>query len=138
MVATTLPGTFLVDDEFATLSYVPEMKLIRHRFHKPICGAPFRSMLNRGVEALTEYNSCKWLSDDRENHAFPEDDNIWIFNDWIPRALAAGWKYWALVVPEDIAARGNMSTFIPILFEKGLRMMVFTNTESALAWINAM
>lgn len=130
-----MPQQVHVDNEFATLVYIPELKLVRHKFHKAIAGQPFRAMLNRGVELLIENQAHKWLSDDRENMAFPDDDNQWIVGDWIPRAIAAGWKYWALVVPEDYAARVNMSDLINALEDKGLRMMVFTDPDKALKWI---
>lgn len=130
-----MPAITILDNDYATLLYVPEDKLVRHKFHKPISGTPFRELLNKGVDLLVENNAHKWLSDDRENAAFPEDDNQWIVSEWIPKAIAAGWKYWALVVPDDVRARVNMSKYIDSLFELGLRMMVFSDPDEALTWI---
>lgn len=131
-----MPPITVIENEYATLYYIPENKLVRHKFHKPISGQPFRDLLNRGVELLAENDAHKWLSDDRENAAFPDDDNQWIVSEWIPKAIGAGWKYWALVVPDDVMARLNMGKYVSSLFELGLRMMVFSDPEEALNWIN--
>lgn len=46
--------------------------------------------------------------------------------------MDAGWKYWAVVVPEDIAAAGTFPKAIDDFYQRGLRMMVFTNVEDAI------
>jgi hypothetical protein len=55
--------------------------------------------------------------------------------DWFPRAKAAGWKFWALVVPPDVMARLNLNEFVKSYFEQGLRIMVFTEPGEAMAWL---
>jgi len=55
---------------------------------------------------------------------------------WGPGMVAAGWKYWALVVPSEVAAAGTLVPVIDSLYEFGLRMMVFTEVEKALAWLD--
>ena len=53
----------------------------------------------------------------------------------VPKAVQAGWKYWALVVPEDAMAKFNLMAFIDSYFEKGLRIMVFVTPDDALKWL---
>ena len=126
----------IIDNEFATLKYYPETKIVHHVFHKPIFGAAFREVLDEGIELLKKYGAQKWLSDDRQNMALPPDDSEWAKIDWFSRAAEAGWKYWALVVPPyDLMAQQNYNEFIDNVFEQGVRTMVFTEPESALAWL---
>src|SRR6185369_5923892 len=95
-----------------------------------------KEALNAGTEALQTYKVHKWLSDDRKNDALTPEGNEWSFSDWQPRTLKAGWKYWAAVVPKDLIAAGTLLPVIDILYELGLRMMVFTTIDEAVVWLD--
>ncbi len=125
----------VLDNEWATVRYEPVGKYIYHTFHQPISGDPFRHVLNVGLDFLTANNVQKWLSDDRKNAEFSPEDIAFSVEDWGPRAAKAGWKYWALVVPEDIAARGGMQDIIDTFFDLGVRVAIFTNLEKAENWL---
>ncbi len=127
----------VIDNEFATLVYHEEMKIVHHTFHKAISGEEFRAILNAGAGLLQKYGAQKWLSDDRNNSALTPEDTLWSKTDWFPRAFQAGWKYWALVVPPDIAARMNLKEFVDTYYELGLRTMVFVEPEEALEWLES-
>ncbi len=105
----------IIDNEFASLIYYPEPKIVHHVFHKPISGQEFRNVLDTGAKTLEKYKAEKWLSDDRANLAMPADDTEWSKTNWFPRAVKAGWKYWALVVPTDFMGRVNMKEFVELL-----------------------
>lgn len=133
--ADSISRTTVIDHELATLIYYPDSKIVHHIFHKPISGEPFREIVNTGVELLQKNGAIKWLSDDRTNTAFPDDDTEWGKVHWFPRALEAGWKYWALIVPPDVAARMNLKEFVDTFSQQGLRIMLFATTEDALEWL---
>jgi hypothetical protein len=125
----------IIKNEFATLVYHPESKIIHHTFHQPIGGDKFRDVLNTGTDALEKYGASKWLSDDRGNSALSQEDTDWSMNFWFPRAIKAGWKFWALVVPQDLLARMNLKEFVDSYYDKGLRIMVFNSPEEAMQWL---
>lgn len=127
----------IIQNEYATLVYHPDIKVVHHTFHKPIAGQAFRDVLSAGIQTLAEQDASKWLSDDRENSVLPDDDVAWSKEDWFPRAIEAGWKYWALVVPQDLLARMNMKQFVDSYIDQGLRVMVFSQPESAMDWLAA-
>jgi hypothetical protein len=52
------------------------------------------------------------------------------------RALEIGWKYWALVVPEQLIAAGTMTPAIEAYYELGMRMMVFSDVKEAIQWLD--
>lgn len=132
---STMTEMTLIQTDFATLVYHPDAKIVHHTFHKPIGGQEFRNVLNTGAEAMEKYGATKWLSDDRNNSVLSPEDGGWGSNDWFPRAVKAGFKYWALVVPDDILARMDLKQYIDSFFEQGLRVMVFTKPEDAMAWL---
>jgi hypothetical protein len=130
--------TTVVDNEYITIVYIPEKKMVYHTIHKPVGGQIFRDALNAGTEALKKNKAYKWLSDDRKNGPLSAEDADWGFNDWNRRTIAAGWKYWAVVVPEQAASAGTLTKTIMDLATLNLRMMVFTNLEAAMKWLDQM
>lgn len=123
------------ESEWGIVRYNSADGYIYHTFHKPISGASFREMLNAGLDALAEKGATKWLSDDRLNAEFAPEDVEFALADWGPRAAEAGWQYWALVVPEDVAGRASMTDIIRAFHELGVRVAVFTTVQDAHAWL---
>jgi hypothetical protein len=125
----------ILANQYATLVYHSDTKIVHHTFHKAIGAEKFREVLNLGVVAMAKYGSTKWLSDDRNNSVLSPEDTEWSMNNWFPRAIQAGWKYWALVVPQDILAQMNLKEFVDSYFDQGLRIMVFSNSDEAMKWL---
>jgi hypothetical protein len=40
----------VINNEYATLVYHPEQKIVHHTFHQPLTSARFREVLNTGAE----------------------------------------------------------------------------------------
>lgn len=133
-----MPHIEIFDSEYITVEYWPEKKLIYHTIHKPTVGqdAILKAALDAGSDVLTTQQFSKWLSDDRKNGPLSPEFLEWSLQEWQPRTINAGWKYWANVVPQDLAAAGTLMPVIDNLFKHGLRMMVFTTIEDAMAWLD--
>ena len=129
--------TTILDNEYATLLYHPETKIVHHQFHKPIGGQAFRDVLNKGLEVFQEFGAQKWLSDDRANSALSPEDGEWGTNNWNPRVIAAGWKYWAIVMPAKVIGQMNMQYFIKVNSELGVTARVFSDPDEAMRWLEA-
>ncbi|MDP1827099.1 MAG: hypothetical protein Q8L48_27745 [Archangium sp.] len=125
----------LLKNEFVTLQFHQDSGIVHHEFHKYIFGENFRSVLTTGVEAMEKYKATKWLSDDRKNNALAQDDSEWAMTVWSARALAAGWKYWAVVLPEKIIGQMNMQRFIDMYKARGLAVRVFSDPALARTWL---
>lgn len=128
----------IATNEYITLEYLTDKKIVYHTIHQPVGGKILRDVLNVGTETLAKYGACKWLSDDRKNGPLSEEDRNWGYEDWNRRTIDAGWKYWALVVPQEMADAGTMAPTIQALYTLGLRMMVFTEVEDAMSWLDSM
>jgi hypothetical protein len=128
----------IYSNDFATLLYHPDAGIVHHIFHQPISGEHFRRVLNTGLEIFKKYGASKWLSDDRGNSALPDDDIAWSKREWFPRVVEAGWKYWALVVPEDELVRMNLVQITDTYSAAGIRVMVFGNPSDAMTWLEKM
>lgn len=136
-----MSGIVIVSNDYITLEYRPDEQLIYHTIHQPIGpdqSQLFMDALDAGTEALQQYGVSKWLSDDRNNGPLVADVMDWSFQDWSPRTIAAGWKYWANVVPTELAAAGTLVPVIDHFHKFGLKMQVFSNVEAALQWLAKM
>jgi len=125
----------LFDNEYIYMCYHPDTRIIHHHYYPQLNSRFLREGLDRGVELMKEYGAIKWLSDNRETDAHSAEDTEWINTNWLPRAVKAGWKYWALVVPDTVVARMNMVEFVESFYALGVRVAVFTDVDEAMKWL---
>ncbi|MGH7434497.1 MAG: hypothetical protein ACRENE_02400 [Polyangiaceae bacterium] len=130
-----LPPRVIIVNEAATLVYHVQHKIVHHTLHKPVWGESFRDILTRGAELLERRHATKWLSDDRANAALRPEDGKWAMEVWSKRAIAAGWKYWAIVMPDAALGKANMRRFIREYADQGVTVQIFGSAEEALAWL---
>jgi hypothetical protein len=126
----------ILSNEYATLVYHEDKKIVHHTFLKSIGGQPFQNILISGVKYMQLSSATKWLSDDRLNSELSAKDTKWATKEWFKLAQDAGWKSWALVVPHDIFARLNLVEHVNHYSKRGIRVMVFTDPDEALAWLD--
>src|SRR5207344_2257618 len=93
------PPRVIIDTEAVSLVYHPGAKIVHHELRRFVRGAEFRDVLEQGLDAFIKYGACKWLSDDRGNGPLTAADSDWATKEWAPRVMAAGWKFWAVVMP---------------------------------------
>lgn len=133
-----MSNIIIYDSEYIKVEYWADKKLIHHEILRPMSDqlAMFKEALNAGTDAMEKYQVCKWLSDDRKNDSLTQEGNEWSFGVWQPRTIKAGWKYWAMIVPQELVAAGTLIPVIDSLYDLGLRMMVFKDMEQAVAWLD--
>jgi hypothetical protein len=127
----------ILDNDYASLWYHPEKKIIHHHFKKFAYGDHFRSVLEKGLEVLKQNGASKWLSDDRKNSALKSEDGEWGETNWVPRVIKAGWKYWGIVLPEKVVGQMNMKQFIEANSRRGVIVKVFSDPDEALRWLES-
>jgi hypothetical protein len=125
----------ILDNEYATLWYYPETKILHHKIKKFIFGEPLQHLLNTGTEQLKKYGAHKWLSDDRNNNALRTSDAEWSTTVWLPNTAKAGWKYWAIVQPEKISGQMNMKRHASTTNSAGVTVSVFNDLDEAMTWL---
>ena len=126
----------ILENEFVTLKYHRDTKIVHHEFHQYIRGEPFQECMIKGLEIMKANSAIKWLSDDRENLAIPKEEREWMNDVWSVQALKAGWKYWAIVVPSKAVGKMSMSRIIqdPKLKEQ-LTIKSFDDPGAAYEWL---
>lgn len=123
-------------DADASLYYHAGPKIVHHELRVPVHGERFRTILDKGLELFIQHGACRWLSDDRGNGPLTPEDSEWASEDWSPRVIAAGWKYWAVVMPEKFIGQTDMTGWIRLYAEKGVTVAAFTEPDRALRWLS--
>lgn len=109
--------------------------IVHHELKGFVQGKEYRDLLSRGLDELKKQKASKWLSDHREYQVVAPEDAQWSQDTWAPAAIAAGFKHWAIVMPEDAIGQSNMKRFADFYASKGVTVETFTTPESALAWL---
>jgi hypothetical protein len=135
---TELKGdTVLIDTEAVSLRYHARTKIVHHELRRFVHGEEFRAVLEKGLELFKERGACKWLSDDRGNGALKPADADWALNDWAPRVMAAGWRFWAVVMPEKVIGQMNMKRWIETYAAQGVTVQAFSDPIEAMNWLKS-
>ena len=95
--------------------------------------------LDTGLKLLAEKKAEKWLADTKKLGVFGKADEDWANHNWLPRALAAGLKKMAFVVPESALARMALDSVINNSSREGsgIESAFFDNLEAARAWLHS-
>lgn len=117
------------------LRYHAADKLVHHELRRFVHGAELRQVLSKGLELFQQRGAYKWLSDDRGNGPLKPADEQWARTEWFPQVKAAGWKYWAVVLPEKVLGQMNMKRWIELYAAEGIEAHAFTDPDEALTWI---
>jgi hypothetical protein len=124
-------------EQITVWSY-PEQRLIHHQIHKYCHGEPFRAALTAGTQAMQQQRALAWLSDDRLNGPLPHDDEQWGATHWFQQTRAAGWKYWAMVLPERAVGKLNVKRLIELCRKRGIEAQTFLEPGSARDWLRSL
>jgi hypothetical protein len=126
----------LIENEYACLWYYPNARIIHHKLLQPVSGGIFREVLMTGLNLLQERGVRKWLSDDRNNSVLSAEDSAWSQEFWLPRALAAGWKYWAMLPPTRTRAKLNTTRLVEFVEAMSdVTVELFTDPDAARKWL---
>lgn len=126
----------VIDNDWAALWYHPESGIMHHYFKKPVQGRNFRETLDAGLQVMKERGATRWLSDDRNISALSPEDAEWA-KAWGIRASEAGWRCWAIVLPEYVIGKMDMARYIAAQRERGLNVRLFSDPDEALEWLSS-
>ncbi len=128
--------TTLIENEYAYLWYYPDDGIIHHKFLQPVPDDIFQEVLMTGLVLLREHGAIKWLSDDRNNSILSAESSAWSQSYWLPLAIKAGWKYWALLPTANPRGQINVKRLIAYVAETyGIEIRQFSDPDEAWQWL---
>lgn len=125
------------EDADISIRVYPDSKIVHHQIKRFLYGEPFRKALNKGAAAFQQYGARKWLSDDRAQTAFVQEDIEWGDNDWFPRVAGMGWKYWAIVRPPKMVGQLSLARLADKYAAQGVVARFFATAEEGREWLES-
>lgn len=95
----------------------------------------FAAITEAGLRALTEHHASRWVADCRNMKAVQQSDQDWLNDDWFPRALAAGLRRMAIVLPQRGLVEMNLKDILNRVPVNKLDVGFFATVEEATRWI---
>lgn len=126
----------IIDKPRMSLFYHPLEKIVHHELHQYPGLELLQEVLMRGLDLIRDHGATKWLSDDRNGGALPKSHHDWGGSVWAPQVIAAGWKYWGLVLPpNDLLHTANMQKLSRLYASQGVTVEVFSDPDDAFRWL---
>lgn len=118
-----------------SLYFHPIEKVIHHEMHAYPGLEILERVLLAGLDVMRDKGATKWLSDDRLGGALPKSHHEWGDRVWAPQAVAAGWRYWGIVLEDDILHTANMNRLAELYAAQGVTVRSFSDPEAAFRWL---
>jgi stage II sporulation SpoAA-like protein len=97
--------------------------------------AEFADLLEAGVQALKDHRGSRWLADCRLQKVLIPADQERAGREWLPRALGAGLKRFAVILPASGLARMNLKDSLDAIPSTSLEVGYFDTVEQAREWL---
>lgn len=97
--------------------------------------AEFRAILDAEIRALHEHEGSLLLADCRLQRVLNPADEERANEDWIPRAMAAGLRQFAVVLPVSDLAAARIQERLTAVPGSGFRVRYFSTLEDARRWL---
>jgi hypothetical protein len=124
-------------DEYITMAYSPDSKILYHQIHKFFFGQTFREIWNAQIDAFLKFKVRKVLADDTAVKAWSKEDQDWAAANWFPRAVQSGWKYWAIILPPNITGSASIKKLIEHYSSLGIQTKVFSSPADGKKWLDS-
>jgi hypothetical protein len=98
-------------------------------------GVEFMALLNAGLKALEDHGGSRWLADCRRQKVLNPADQDQADREWLPKALAAGLKRFAVVSPASGLATMNLQDRLRKVPNSAMRVAFFATVDEARAWL---
>jgi hypothetical protein len=83
---------------------------------------------------IRRHRVCKILGDDTALPTIPTEDQTWIVENWMPRAIGSGLKFAASKTPESYFGKLSIRS-IQSVVPPGLEFRSFERLQDAQAWL---
>jgi hypothetical protein len=127
----------VMDNEYCTLWYYPDKKIVHHKVKKFIFGQTFYNMLLAGTDLIIKNHATKWLSDDVGVPVLKQEDMDWGAANWFPQTVKGGWKYWAIMVPDQPMGKMNLEALAAMYGKMGVTARFFKSFDEAMKWLES-
>ena len=127
----------ILNNEFANVSYDIASNAIITVWKKPSTTDAYRLIFSAILNKIKEHKAEAFISDIFQQGMVGTENRLWIQNDILPKAYAAGLKKIALIAPNDVFSRFYVESVKNGVTEKEMNigLQYFQDLISAQAWV---
>jgi hypothetical protein len=128
-------GVYFNAPGVASVSWEEDAQLVFVEWDGWANSAEFAALLDAELRALKEHRGSRLLADCRRQKVLNPKDQDLANREWLPRALKAGLKRFAVVVPASVVADMNIRDSLDKASAADLQVGYFATAEEARAWV---
>lgn len=124
------------DFDFLNIQWDDSIKSVIMTWKKFAKGEDFRMGLNEGVNLVNLKGGSNWLADLRDLGTVIKEDQEWSNNDWYPRAIAAGVRFMAIIMPKSFISALSVKNILTKVEDIKVETQYFGSLEDAKLWLS--
>src|SRR4051812_11777233 len=97
--------------------------------------AVYKADAEQIIAMLTRYRARRYLSDSRKLQVVSLELQAWTETDWFPRAIQAGLRSVAVVIPESALAQMSIRRVLRHVADQLFELAYFSDLAEARAWL---
>jgi len=127
----------ILDTDYASLWCHVAEGIVHHRIKRwqEKHGEELQYLFQAGLDQMRIHGCTGWLSDDQNFGRMQPSTEAWAQTVWRPQMVEAGWKRWAIVLPERTISQLSLQRFAEEHRGVGIEVDVFGKSEDAFDWL---
>jgi hypothetical protein len=90
----------------------------------------------KGIRAISDHKAVAYVSDARKLKVIVPEDQAWIKETWMPRAVQAGLKRLAFVTAPTGLGKMTIEDVSGLVDDNGLQSCTFDSMSAARQWVS--
>jgi hypothetical protein len=125
----------LRDADAYTIEYDSELDAVAHTWEEFTSGQEFRDACEELLDCIEQRDTDKVLVDTSGIQAHDDEDQAWLQQDWIPRAIDAGMQYAGMVHSDSVISEMDMEEFMEMVADIPYEPMMTDDIDEARSWL---
>ncbi len=125
-------------EPYVTVSWDEEIQAVILQWQGFISLPKIQTGLNKALELFEQKGQSNWLADTSQLSPVSKEIDQWVNEEWVPRAIVAGIKNMAMVIPKSALARmGIEASMSKAPTDNEVTMAFFDSQLSAKRWLRS-
>ena len=130
-----LTKTQYFENECCTLALDPDAGCLVFSWKGLLPSKAFREVYMQGLTLIRKHKITKVLWDARRMKTIGSADSEWLLSYWLPSAIAAGYRYNAIIESDYLFNQHSINTLIEKADPAQITFKSFKDEEAALFWL---
>ncbi len=124
--------------DFLDIHWCAETQTVVMTWKRFVKGDQFRAGLDEGLNLLSANRSANWLADLRDLGTVTKEDQEWSNVDWYPRAILAGIRNMAIIMPRSVLSTMSVKNILTKVQDIDVETRYFDSVDDAQDWLGAL